>query len=88
MEVLKLGDTKLNTIINRREWQRGRAVCLDDCLLGIVLLIVAQVMISGFLSKFELCIRLCAEGLEPAWDSLFPSLCPSPACALSLSQNE
>ena len=39
-------------------------------------LISAQVMISGVMSS-----RLCADSVEPAWDSL--SLFPSPACALS-----
>ena len=34
----------------------------------------------------EPCIKLCADNTEPAWESL--SLCPSPACALSLSQNK
>ena len=24
--------------------------------------------------EFELCLRLCAYSVEPAWDSLFPSL--------------
>ena len=30
-------------------------------------------------------IRLRADSVEPALDSPSPSLCPSPACALSLS---
>ena len=30
-------------------------------------------------------VRLCADRVEPAWDSLPLSLCPSPAPALSLS---
>ena len=34
--------------------------------------------------EFEPCIRLCAERVEPAWDSLsLPSLCPYSACSLS-----
>ena len=28
--------------------------------------------------EIEPCIRLCADSTEPAWDSLSPSLCPSP----------
>ena len=32
----------------------------------------------------EPCIRLCADNAEPAWDSLFISLCPSPVYSLSL----
>ena len=37
--------------------------------------------------EFESCVGLCADGsgLEPALDSESPSLCPSPAHALSLS---
>ena len=35
--------------------------------------------------EFEPHIGLCTDSLEPAWDSLL-SLCPSPACALSLSK--
>ena len=35
--------------------------------------------------------QLGADGVEPAWDSLYPvsfSLCPSPACTLSLSLSQ
>ena len=35
--------------------------------------------------EFEPRVRLCADSAEPAWDSLSPSLCPSPAHVLSLS---
>ena len=28
-------------------------------------------------------IGLCTDGVKPAWDSVAPSFCPSPACALS-----
>ena len=35
--------------------------------------------------EFKPHVRLCTDGVEPAWDSASPSLCPSPACALSLS---
>ena len=37
--------------------------------------------------EFELGIGLCNDGIEPAWDSLSPSLslCASPALTLSLS---
>ena len=35
--------------------------------------------------EFKPRIRLCTNGAEPAWNSVSPSLCPSPACALSLS---
>ena len=31
--------------------------------------------------EFKPHIGLCADGVEPAWDSVSPSLCPSPACA-------
>ena len=31
---------------------------------------------------------LCADRAKPAWDSLSPSLCPSPARALSLKINK
>ena len=34
----------------------------------------------------EPCVKLCPDGVEPAWDSLSPSLCPSPTRALSLSK--
>ena len=30
-------------------------------------------------------IGLCTDSVEPAWDSLFLSLCPCPTCSLSLS---
>lgn len=33
--------------------------------------------------EFEPCIELCTDGTERAWDSVSPSLCPSPTCALS-----
>ena len=35
--------------------------------------------------EFKPCIRLYAGGMEPAWDSLSPSICLSPAHSLSLS---
>ena len=35
--------------------------------------------------EFEPRIGFCADGMEPAWDSVSPSLCLSCACALSLS---
>ena len=34
--------------------------------------------------EFEPHIGLCADSTEPVWDSASHSLCPSPACALSL----
>ena len=36
--------------------------------------------------EFELRMGLCADSVGPAWDSLYPSLCPFPtsACMLSL----
>ena len=39
--------------------------------------------------EFQPHIGLCADGTEPVWDSVSPSLCPSPACVCSLflSQN-
>ena len=43
----------------------------------------AQVMISPFREPH---IGLCADSVEPLWDSLSLSLCPSPAQALSLSK--
>ena len=36
--------------------------------------------------EFELHTGFCTDGVEPAWDSVSPSLCSSPACALSLSK--
>ena len=36
--------------------------------------------------EMEPLLGLCAHSTEPAWDSF--SLCPSPACTLTLSQNE
>ena len=38
--------------------------------------------------EFEPCIRVCADNVEPAGDSLSPSLslCPYPACLLTLSK--
>ena len=38
--------------------------------------------------EFEPCIGFCADSIEPASDSPTPSLCPSPARSLSLSQNK
>ena len=35
--------------------------------------------------EFEPHIRLCADGVQPAWDSVSPSLCPSPTRSLCLS---
>ena len=35
--------------------------------------------------EFQPRVWLCADSVEPAWDSLSLSLCPSPARALSLS---
>ena len=36
--------------------------------------------------EFEPCMELCPDGMEPAWDSVSPSLCPTPTCACSLSK--
>ena len=33
------------------------------------------------------CVRLCAVGVEPAWDSLSPSLAAPPLLAVSLKIN-
>ena len=33
--------------------------------------------------EFKYWIRLLADSMEPAWDSVFPSLCPSPSLSLS-----
>ena len=41
-----------------------------------------DLMVHGF----ELCIGLCAYSLEPTWDSVSLSLCPSSAYSLSLSK--
>ena len=35
--------------------------------------------------EFEPHIRLCSDGAEPAWDSVSPSLYPSPTCARLLA---
>ena len=35
--------------------------------------------------EFEPHIGFCADSVEPAWDSLSPSLCPSPTCTVSVS---
>ena len=49
------------------------------------LLISAQVMISWF-REFQPHIGLCADSVEPAWDSLsLLFLCPYPTRTLSLS---
>ena len=45
--------------------------------LSMRLLILAQVMISQ-VRGFKPCVGLCVDGAEPSWDSLSPSLCPSP----------
>ena len=36
--------------------------------------------------KFEPQVELCTDSVKPAWDSLSPSLCFSPAHTLSLAQ--
>lgn len=36
--------------------------------------------------EFEPYIRFCADGAEPSWDSVSPSLCPSPVHSLPLSK--
>ena len=39
--------------------------------------------------EFQPLVGLCADGEEPAWDSLsLSSLCPCPACAFSLKINK
>ena len=35
--------------------------------------------------EFEPCVRLCADRVETAWDSVSLALCSSPAFSLSLS---
>ena len=35
--------------------------------------------------EFEPLVGLCPGSVEPAWDSLSPSLCPSCSCAVSVS---
>ena len=44
----------------------------------------SQVMISRF-RGLEPRVGLLADRAEPALDSLSPSLCPSPTCAISVS---
>ena len=34
--------------------------------------------------EIQACDGLCTDSAESVWDSLFPSCCPSPTCALSL----
>ena len=36
--------------------------------------------------EFEPGVGLCADSMEPAWDSVSLPLCPSPAHSLSLSK--
>ena len=57
--------------------------------LSVRLLISAQVMISRFVGV-ELHVRLCTNSMEPAWDSLSPSLSALPQLMLarSLFQNK
>ena len=38
--------------------------------------------------EFKPRTRLCTDGLEPAWDSVSPSLGPSLTCALSLKKKK
>ena len=55
--------------------------------LSVKCLTSAQVMISWFVGLSPaLGSVLTAQSLEPASDSVSPSLCPSPALTLSLSQ--
>ena len=46
---------------------------------------LAQVMILQF-HESKPCKGLCAVSAEPVWDSVSPSLCPSPARVLILSK--
>ena len=49
----------------------------------------AQVVISQFMSSSPATGSvLLAQSLEPALDPVSPSLCPTPACALSLSASQ
>ena len=38
--------------------------------------------------EFEPHVKLCADGAEPAWDSLSLFLCPSPTCTCSHAQKK
>ena len=67
--------------------QQGRKTCftfesfktiLQGHLVGLQLLISAQVIISWFMSEFEPYVGLCTDSAEPAWDSFSLSFCPSP----------
>ena len=63
--------------MNRGTWAAQSVKCLT----------LAQVMISQFEgSSPALGSVLTAQSLEPASDSVSLSLCPSPACAVSLSK--
>ena len=35
--------------------------------------------------EFEPCIGLCTDSAEPAWESVTPSLCPSPTLSLKIN---
>ena len=67
----------------RKMWETGQGVWVAQLVKQLTL---AQVMISRLMSLSpESGSVLTAESLEPAWDSVSLSLCPSPAHAHSLS---
>ena len=52
---------------------------------SVWLLVLAQITISQF-CEIEPRVRLCADSVEPAWDSLFLSLSVPPLLVHSLSK--
>ena len=54
--------------------------------LSVQILILAQVMILQ-LVRWSPALG-CNDNMEPAWDSLSPSLCPSPPCSVSFKINK
>ena len=51
-------------------------------------LVSTQVVISRFMNLSSVCVRLCAISVEPAWDSLSPSVSGPLPLVLSLSENK
>ena len=71
----------LNNCFIKQKWKMRAAGWLSR--LSVRLLISAQVMISRFVASSPVLGSVLS--VEPAWDSLSLSLCPSLAHAVSLS---
>ena len=65
-----------------KDAQTGAPVWLSQ--LSVQLLVSTQLK-NSWLHGLKPPIGLCIDSVEPAWNSLSTSLCPSPTCAVSVS---